>query len=180
MRGLVRAYDALIDGALKLGNVLVAAIFLAILYDVAQRSLGWRPPAWTSALSEYAMLYMTMLAAPALVRHRGHVAVDSFLVRLRPGARRLMERVILLACIAICLLLAYFGAAMTWDAAMRGEMDVRSIELPRWALVGILPLGFALCAIEFARLLTARTEPPAPPTDEDAGVHAREQGGTPP
>lgn len=177
MKWVVRAYDALIDGALKLGNVLVAGIFLAIVYDVAQRSVGLRPPAWTSALSEYAMLYMTMLAAPALVRQGGHVAVDSFLARLRPGGRWWVERLIYLACIAICLLLAWYGGSMTWDAASRGEMDVRSIELPRWALVGILPVGFVLCAVEFARLLGATTAPQAPAIDEGANTHANEQGG---
>ncbi len=44
---------------------------------------------------------------------------------------------------------------MAWDAASRGEMDVRSIEIPRWMLLGVLPIGFGLCAIEFARLLRA-------------------------
>lgn len=168
MKAVVRAYDAVIGGALKFGNVLVAGIFLAIIYDVAQRSIGFRPPDWTSALSEYAMLYMTMLAAPALVRERGHVAVDSFLAKLRPNARRWVERLIYLLCIAICLLLAWYGGFMTWDAAVRGEMDVRSIELPRWALVGILPVGFVLCAIEFARLLASGAPPSADARDESS------------
>lgn len=155
MRGLLRGYDALIAGSAKLGNLLVAGIFVAILYDVAQRSFGLRPPSWTSALSEYAMLYMTMLAAPALVRQRGHVAVDSLITRLAPAAQAWVGRLIYFFCVVICVLLACYGAAMAWDAASRGEMDVRSIEIPRWMLLGVLPIGFGLCAIEFARLLRA-------------------------
>lgn len=156
MSKLARAYDALVEGAAVIGCLLVAAIFLAIIADVALRSLGLRPPAGTSALSEYAMLYMTMLVAPALVRQGAHVAVDSFIGCLPPGARGALRKATLAACIAVSLLLAWYAGAATLDAAYRGEVDVRSIEIPRWALVGILPVGFVLCATEFCRLLLRR------------------------
>lgn len=156
MSKLIRAYDALVHGAAAIGSLLIAAIFLAIVADVALRSLGFRPPAGTSALSEYAMLYMTMLMAPALVRSGGHVAVESFVGQLPAGARGGLRKASFVACIAVSLLLAWYAGAMALDAALRGEIDVRSIEIPRWVLVGILPIGFLLCAAEFSRLLFRR------------------------
>jgi TRAP-type C4-dicarboxylate transport system permease small subunit len=153
VKSLRRAYDALIEAGARIGAGLVGLVFLAIVYDVSLRSVGFKPPAWTSALSEYALLYLTMLAAPWLVRHRGHVTVESFIVRLPWRIRAFLEKVIYVACIALCLGLAYYSTLMAIDSAMRGELDIRSIEIPRWVLFAPLLLGFVFCAVEFGRYL---------------------------
>jgi hypothetical protein len=36
---------------------------------------------------------------------------------------------------------------------MQNEKDVRSLDMPRWTVVGFIPLSFAMMAIEFARFL---------------------------
>ena len=64
MQPLIKAYDAVIVGLAVLAGAMVAAVFLAIIYDVSLRTAGFQPPFWTSALTEYALLYMTMIAAP--------------------------------------------------------------------------------------------------------------------
>ena len=72
MSRVLRIYDGVIVGLAIIAGAMVAAVFLMIVYDVAVRTLGFQPPFWTSALTEYALLYMTMLAAPWLVRQKGH------------------------------------------------------------------------------------------------------------
>ena len=150
---LRRAYHYLIEACAVLGAVLVGAIFVAIIYDVCLRAVGAKPPPWTSAFSEYALLYSTMLAAPWLVRNKAHVSVESLIVRLPAGPRWLVEKLIYLICIALCMGLGYYAALMAVESATRGELDIRSIEIPRWLLFAILPVGFVLCAIEFGRYL---------------------------
>jgi TRAP-type C4-dicarboxylate transport system permease small subunit len=36
---------------------------------------------------------------------------------------------------------------------MQNEKDVRSLDMPRWMVVGFIPLSFAMMAVEFLRFL---------------------------
>ena len=153
MQPLIKAYDAVIVGLAVLAGAMMAAVFLAIIYDVSLRTVGFQPPFWTSALTEYALLYMTMIAAPWLVRVRGHVFVESATLQLGKSTRRVVEKVVYIICIVVCLILAYYAANQGLDVASRGELDIRSIIAPRWVLFVPLTIGFFLSAIEFLRFL---------------------------
>ena len=39
---------------------------------------------------------------------------------------------------------------------MQNEKDVRSLDMPRWMVVGWIPVSFLMMAIEFARFLWKR------------------------
>lgn len=153
MRHLVRLYDGLIVALAAAAGAMLAGVFVMIVYDVTVRALGHQPPAHTSALSEYAMLYMTLLAAPWVLRKKGHVFVE-FLAGSLPGqVRRGLQRSIYVLCIVICLGLAYYGLGAALDYWERGELDIRSIVIAKWAFYAPLPVGFFLCAVEFGRFL---------------------------
>ena len=62
------------------------------------RNIGLQPPESTLALTEYALLYVTMAAAPWLVRNRGHVVVEVGYQRIPPALRGHVDRCILLLC----------------------------------------------------------------------------------
>lgn len=99
------------------------------------------------------MLYATMLAAPWLVRRRGHIAVDAF-ARLAPRAiRRPLDMAVCMLCVAVSILLAHYSAELALSAWRSNEMDIRAANLPRWALFAIMPPCLLLVAAEFARLL---------------------------
>jgi len=106
---------------------------------------------------------MTTLAAPWLVREKANVSVVALLDRLPRSARRGLEKSILVVCALICLGLAWYSARMGVDAWQRGEVDIRSIEIPRWVLFASLPLSFAMCAVEFLLQL-------APPAAKTTGA----------
>ncbi len=153
MRTVAKVYDAVIMALATIAGAMVAAVFVAIVYDVMVRTMGYQPPFWTSALTEYALLYMTLLAAPWMVRIGGHVYVESFVATLPRWLFRSVERLVYVLCIAICFVLAYYAAALGYDVYLRGEMDYRSVIIPRWVLFAILPVGFTLSGIEFLRFL---------------------------
>ena len=79
---LIRAYDRLIYGLAGLAGAMIAGVCLLIVYDVVARNLGLQPPRSTVALTEYALLYFTMAAAPYLVRVKGHIVVEVVYQRL--------------------------------------------------------------------------------------------------
>lgn len=156
MRALLRGYDRLVIAMAMAGCVLLAAMFVMIIYDVTVRTAGLTPPAMTSAVSEYFMLYVTMLAAPYLVRIKAHVAVESITLVMPAAAMPWLSRLVCLVCIAVSVLLAWYSADAIGEVVASGEVDIRSIIVPKWVLFAPLPIGFALCAVEFARYLMAR------------------------
>ena len=153
MRVLVRAYDGLIFGLAWLAGLCLALTFVAIVWDVGVRTLGLQPPAFTSALTEYAMLVVTMAVAPWLVRLKGHVWVEAIDLIASEAVRRRLATLVYLACVGLCFVLAWYAGELAIEAWMRGELDIRSIILPRWFLYAVLAVGLFLCAVEFLRYL---------------------------
>jgi len=48
---------------------------------------------------------------------------------------------------------ALTGGAITVRDFVNAERDVRSFDMPRWIVVGFIPLSFAMMAVEFLRFL---------------------------
>ncbi len=153
MNMLVRAYNGLITGLAIIAGLMLAVIFVGIIADVGIRTAGFNSLQWYSAIAEYCLLFSTMLAAPWLVRLKGHVVVESLTLAMPPAVRRVMARVVYLLCIVLSLLFVYYGFVEMTAAMASGELDLRSIDMPKWILFLPFPLGFSLIAIEFARYL---------------------------
>jgi TRAP-type C4-dicarboxylate transport system permease small subunit len=153
MRLLARAYNGLITGLAVLAGIVIALALILIAVDVAIRATGFKPPSFTSAAVEYALLYFTMLAAPWLVRRKGHVSVDALVSRLGGLARTLVEKLVYLICVTVSLVFAWYALQLLLDAVASGQFDERSVDIPTWLLYAPMPVGFALVAAEFARYL---------------------------
>ncbi len=153
MRIVARAYDALLYGMAILAGVLMAAMMVAITIDVLLRNLGYQSSAHLFTFTEYALLIMPCLGAPWLVREKGHIYVEILLMTFGGTARRRMSVAIGLASIAVCAVLAWYGMQVTWRNYTLRDIDVRSMDMPRWMIVQFIPLAFGMMAIEFARFL---------------------------
>ena len=152
MNRLTRLYGALISGLAGLAGVLLAAIVVVVVADVILRGAGFQPPAFTAAFSEYALLFATMAAAPWLVRTRGHIIVESLILILPKALRRALATGVYALCLGLCLVLAYFATTEAVASLLRGDIDIRAVDMPRWTLFAALVGGFALMAVEFLRL----------------------------
>lgn len=153
MTAIIRLYDGLIVMLARVASIMIGAVFVLIVVDVSMRTAGLRPPVFSSAVSEYSLIYMTMLAAPWLVRQRGHVRIDSFIKSMPDALQRALEKLLILICIALCVLATWMSAEFAWDFWQKNTLDIRSIEIPRALLFVPLMVGFGLCGIEFLRLL---------------------------
>jgi TRAP-type C4-dicarboxylate transport system permease small subunit len=61
-------------------------------------------------------------------------------------------------CIVVCLVIAWFGFEVAIRDFLQNEKDVRSLDMPRWMVVGWIPVSFLMMAIEFARFLWRRED----------------------
>ena len=153
MNAVSTAYRHLIHGLAVVGAAILACVLAGIIVDVSMRTVGLQPLQWYSALTEYSLLFATMLGGPWLVRVKGHVVVESLLLAMPPALRLISGKFAYALCIVLSLLFVWYGGEKAIAAWISGEIDIRSIDMPRWVLYASFPLGFGLMAVEFARYL---------------------------
>ena len=137
-------------------GIAAAYLFLqmaAIVYVTLFRTFGWFYTPASFAFIEYGFIYIMMLGSPWLVRTRGHVFIELITGSVGPRTRRWLSRSIAVACTLACLFLMVFGGVVAWQDFVRNEIDVRTIDIPRWIVTASLPVGFGLMAVEFARFV---------------------------
>ena len=144
---------------------LMAAMMVVITLDVILRNLGYQSSAHFFTFTEYALLIVPCLGAPWLAREKGHIYVEILLLSLRPRLRSAMTVLIGLLCITVCLVIAWYGFDVALRDYLQNEKDVRSMDFPRWIVIGFIPLSFFMMAIEFARFLWRRENFLAPLSD---------------
>src|SRR5205809_8117901 len=98
-----------------LAAFLMAAMMITICLDVVLRNLGYQSSAHFFTFTEYALRMVPCMGAPWLVREKGHIYVEILLMTLGARARASMTVAIGLVCIALCLILAWYGFDIAWQ-----------------------------------------------------------------
>lgn len=153
---VARPYRALmrVAGYLNLTLAILAAailfgVTLVIFAEVSWRFLGGRSQLWVTEISEYALLYITFLAAPWLLQHRRHVTVDLVPAMLGPRAARALALGVAVLGLALCLLLTVKGVQLVADQYSIGLRRITVLAPRSWYIVAAFPLGMALMALQF-------------------------------
>lgn len=153
MNGVVRGYNYVLNGMAVLAGILIFACFVMIVVDVTMRIVGLKPPPFTIAVVEYILLWFAMLAAPWLVRIKGHVFIDAVKQFMPAPIQKVIAKLVYSICIVSSSIYCYHAVGLvhlTWTQDM---IDVRSIDMPQWILFGPMPVCFFFVAIEFVRYL---------------------------
>ena len=156
LTAISRAYEAILYGMAWLAGFLMAAMMVVITLDVVLRNLGYQSSAHFFTFTEYALLIIPCMGAPWLAREKGHIYVEIFLNAVPARARSVLTTAIGLLCIAVCLVIAWYGFDVALRDYLQNEKDVRSLDMPRWMVIGWIPLSFFMMAVEFARFLWRR------------------------
>jgi len=167
MRAVIRVYDALLYTMAFIAAATLVWLMVSVVVSVLMRNLGMQPFAWLFTSAEYGILYMTMLGAPWLVREKGHVHIELVTAALPDGLRPIVSRAIALACVAVSLILAWYGLELFLTNIERNDYDVRAYYYPRWLLTITFPIAFSVMAIEFARFVFG----PKLMHSGEAGIH---------
>jgi len=162
---VVKVYDAVLYGMAGVAAFLMAAMMVVITLDVILRNLGYQSSAHFFTFTEYALLIVPCMGAPWLAREKGHIYVEILLMSMSVRMRARFTMLIGLICVAVCLVIAWYGFDVALRDYLQNEKDVRSLDMPRWMVVGWIPLSFLMMAIEFARFLWRRENFLAPLSD---------------
>ena len=153
MGGVLQAFDRHLEKVVVALSWVACAIiplmFTMIVIDVSIRQIGFTPPLFTSSVVEYALLYLAAFSAPWLVRERGHVAIEALVTVMPDWMRRPLAKAVYLVCGAVSFLFTYLSIKLFWDAVLSGELDVRGVDMPYWALFLPLVPAFFLVGLEF-------------------------------
>ncbi len=141
------------DRLIQAGAVFCGAVFMfmmvVVTIDAILRYGFGAPLAWEIEVNEYLLLYVAFLGAPWLLRQDGHVRVDILFAYIpERAARRLTMITSLLGGLA-CLVLCVIGCQSTWEAYVRELPEIKTLAVPRWILMWVIPYGSLLLSIEF-------------------------------
>ena len=153
MQPFIRTYSRLIDLMALIAAATLVWLMVSVVLSVTMRNLGMQPWAWLFTSAEYGLLYMTMLGAPWLVREKGHVHIELVTAALPANLRRIVSRGVALGCVAVSLILAWYGLELALTNIERNDYDVRAYFYPRWLLTVTFPIAFTCMAVEFARFV---------------------------
>ncbi len=156
MERFIAVYRGVVKGFAAIACVMLAIMFLSVIADVTIRASGAQPPGWAVPLSEYLLLYITLLGSPWVLQEKGHVLIDSFTSALSPAAQRWLARAVCLCCAAVCAAIMLIAAQSTWDEFMAGSSDVRAVLVPKYLMYLPYPPSFLLMLIEFLVLAFGR------------------------
>lgn len=165
----MRILDGICNILAVLAGIYLVAIMLGIVVSSLARTLDlsgtWSSHIFTFA--EFGLLYIAMAASPWLVRQKGHVFIELLTAavpkRIQPG----LSRAVSALCIVICIVLVWYTGEATARAYRFGDAEMRSLDMPKFLLLGAMPICFGLMALQFARFVFG----PDTLHSGEAGVH---------
>lgn len=149
MSRLPNYYDRLIQSLGMLAGLLIALCALMISLDVLLRNLFHSTIAWLPDVVEHVLFFSTFAVAPWVLRQGAHVRVDIALSALPDRYARAADRFTNLVGMGICGLFGYYGLLATIDALQLGSVQYKTLAIPEWWLLQVIPISMVLLAIEF-------------------------------
>jgi TRAP-type C4-dicarboxylate transport system permease small subunit len=120
--------------------LLLAAMALMVFANVALRFLSNHSILWVEEVSRYAMIWLTFLGAGLVLRHGGHIGIDTLQTRLPRWAPTIRATIFVLA-LGFCMFMAWIGtryATLTWN------QTTPVLQIPVGFIYLALPAGFVL------------------------------------
>ena len=143
----------LIDRISRLGGILaslavLAACFISAAVAMARYGLGVGSNAWLE-IQWYLFGAMIMLGAAWTLKRNEHVRVDLVYLAVGPRTRLWLDTIgVALFLLPGMILMAWLSWPQFWESFMRHEISESPGGLLRWPVKLLLPVGFALVALQ--------------------------------
>jgi len=152
MMNFFSAADRIFDVVTKYLYYLAAAILVlisvSISLDVVLRYTINNPLKWVFEGTEYAMLFITFLAATFVLQKDEHVRLDLAINALGPRLRTGINAFTSLVMAAVCLVLTWSSAKFTIYLFQNDVTLIKYYTIPKFVIYFIIPVGFFLLFIQ--------------------------------
>jgi TRAP-type transport system small permease protein len=149
MAVLSRLYGRLLEALMLVSTLLVLAMTLMIGADVALRNIVAGGVSWSNEVSEYILYLVTLLSAPALLRRGQHIRVDILLRAVPARLAYAMEWIADAAGLVCALYFVWYGFRVAIQSYSAGAITMKTLILPEWWMLIVMPVTLLLVAIEF-------------------------------
>jgi len=150
-RKLAHFFDGIINILAFVAGCLAIGLMLLTCYMVIMRYIFRQPPGWIIEISEYMLVYLTFLGTAWLLRENGHPRVDIIYTSLPSLLKKGVDIFISTIGSASCFILSGLSAWVTWDNYQREICFSQTLSIPKWIILGVIPLGSLLLALQFLR-----------------------------
>ncbi len=127
----------------------VAAMAVLLLANVVARTF-FSSIYFAEELSELLVILTTFAGVSYSVRKAMHIRMGAFLEAMPPKWERIMLILISLVSALVMGIMAWFGWQYLANAFSRGHTSP-ALRIPKWTFYIIIPIGFALAAIQYLR-----------------------------
>ena len=144
-------FDYLLDAMAYMAGILIFVITFLVCGSAVIRYIGFRPPIWVLQYTEYGLLWFTFLGAAWLLRHKGHIKIDTLTSRLSPKTQKKIQLVNDVLGFVISMVIFIFGSMHSVELVQRAIMEVKGVTVPKAPFFMIIPIGGFVLAIQFMR-----------------------------
>lgn len=144
-------FDRTIEYLAILAVALIILMMLNVGVGVFLRYFLGYPTGWVIDVSEWSLVYITFLGTAWLLRGEGHVKMDIVLTRFGPRVQVWLGVITSTIGAIGCLLIAWYGAKVTWGLFQVGYTTDAVLIMPKFIILGIIPVGGFLLFIQFLR-----------------------------
>lgn len=148
----MRAYDGIIKAMAIATLFMVFLLAIGITFGAVSRYAFNRSLASIVEMSTYALLYITFLAAPWVLRQDGHVKVDFLNYILGRRWQTALDVVASLLSLALTAFLTWAGMDAVYRSYVSREVVANILQTPAYLLLWVIPVGMAFLALGFGRL----------------------------
>jgi len=134
-----------------LAGLLLLFVTFSITFNIFARYLGFGGIIWGVQFTEYSLLWMTLLGAAWVLQHDRHVCVDLVTNRLGPQTKAYLAVVHSVMGTVLCAVLCWYGTIVTWGQYQRGVTDIQVVDIPKYLVLIIIPIGFLFLTLQFLR-----------------------------
>jgi TRAP-type mannitol/chloroaromatic compound transport system permease small subunit len=151
--------DAFTDLVGRWTSWLVLAIVLLMACNVLLRYLFNTGSVWAQELEWHLLVPVVLFGMSYTLRHGEHVRSDILYFRFSPRTRALIDLIAALLIILIAVLIIWFSLHYVQQSFVIDEKSPDPGGLPnRWIIKGLMPIGFALLALQGVACALAAVE----------------------
>lgn len=146
---LNNAYESIIRTMAYLAGLITIFIMFIISYGVIVRKVFSMPIPWIIEVSSYALLFITFLGTPWLLRMNGHIRVDLLFNVVSDRNKNILNLITSMFGVITSLVLLSYGLKVTIDNWQRHILVMNILATPKFVLLGVIPLGSLFLLVEF-------------------------------
>ncbi len=129
-------------------NVVIFAINLFIFWEVIARYFLGSPTIWVIETCQYLMPVVCFIGSSYCLKHKGHIRVDFFIMRLFKRTRKILEAFVNIMILVFSVTLLWQGCVLLNEAYEFNFTSGGLFDVPLWMPYIIFPIGMLFLSFQ--------------------------------